>query len=710
MSFSTSNSTYVSSLSVVPKLSSSRSKEIWFKVCVAHRDLYHTKYVDISENKTVKELKWAISDTLNLNMNSTDFFLTIFDQGKQIWTPISEESLYIPIRNLSLVPYSILNVEMYEDMKAKKPHRSTIESSKLTLRLCQRPLLRSSPLDLTVYSTTTLAELKAKAREQVTNQSTDRLSLWTNDVWTTFETKLDDVSLAELGFKNDSFISFQSKDDLIPGVCGLTNLGSTCFMNSALQCLSNIPYLTREILSSDVKMDAPIIGAYVELVKTLWSGENTVITPSSLLQNVCQSLPRFTRYRQHDAQEFMNHFLHLMHEELTTLISDVFYGQLRSTVKCLEKDHRPEINLETITFLPLPIDDDINQHNLLYLRSNGERQFVSVRGKLKMVRDLIQSFIDQHEPKLTPKQIKAVGINGNYTIEEYSSSERLISINKHYITLIETPEKNVEEKYIKFEFRAGKTCKQFRPPIFLVCPSYDCRYSHLSEQIDRIHNHLRSISTTSDLTYRIFWNSTYYGTHDLNEAKANNEPILFMDRIFIEIDPNWVQEYKQLFSFDRPSSDVSLTNLLADFFREEPLTGDYYCSECSQLTKAKQKTDLSFPLPRVLIIQLKRFTYDLNSNEKIDTYIDFPIRNLDLDTYVAQDDQRDGNVTRLYDLVAVSNHSGNLACGHYTTYAKNYRNKLWYSFNDDMTRQIPDEKDIVTKNAYILIYAQQSPS
>jgi ubiquitin C-terminal hydrolase len=95
--------------------------------------------------------------------------------------------------------------------------------------------------------------------------------------------------------------------------------------------------------------------------------------------------------------------------------------------------------------------------------------------------------------------------------------------------------------------------------------------------------------------------------------------------------------------------------------------------------------------------------YDTYSDAKIDTYIDFPLRDLNLSQYITQIDGKKTNISALYDLVAVSNHTGTLVSGHYITYARNDRNKRWYSFNGEITQEIRDEKDIVTKNAYILV-------
>jgi ubiquitin carboxyl-terminal hydrolase 4/11/15 len=45
------------------------------------------------------------------------------------------------------------------------------------------------------------------------------------------------------------------RDDSTAGLCGGSNLGNTCFMNSSIACLSNCTELTYYFLSGDYKND-----------------------------------------------------------------------------------------------------------------------------------------------------------------------------------------------------------------------------------------------------------------------------------------------------------------------------------------------------------------------------------------------------------------------------------------------------------------------
>lgn len=71
-------------------------------------------------------------------------------------------------------------------------------------------------------------------------------------------------------------------------------------------------------------------------------------------------------------------------------------------------------------------------------------------------------------------------------------------------------------------------------------------------------------------------------------------------------------------------------------------------------------------LPDILVVHLKRFSYSRYLKNKLDTFVNFPIRNLDLSEYVKSKDGR----SHMYELYAISNHYGGLGGGHYTAYAK----------------------------------------
>ncbi|CAF3819843.1 unnamed protein product [Rotaria sp. Silwood1] len=163
------------------------------------------------------------------------------------------------------------------------------------------------------------------------------------------------------------------KTDVQRGRCGLRNIGNSCFMNSALQCLSNIPDLTEYILENDVTnilnitndlgTHGKLAEAYADLIKDMWSGKQTSAEGSAVKQYVSELSPRFSGFNQQDSHEFLNILLDALHEDLkqnpgdveneTSLISKIFHGQMRSTVTCTCGE--PCITFDSISFLALPI-------------------------------------------------------------------------------------------------------------------------------------------------------------------------------------------------------------------------------------------------------------------------------------------------------------------------------------------------------------------
>ena len=140
-----------------------------------------------------------------------------------------------------------------------------------------------------------------------------------------------------------------------------------------------------------------------------------------------------------------------------------------------------------------------------------------------------------------------------------------------------------------------------------------------------------------------------------------------------------------------------------EFFRQEEYLekgNEWYCKKCKKHQKAKKKMEI-FYLPKILMICLKRFSNQRRfSWEKDNSFIDFPINNMDLKDYVIADKE---NVK--YDLYAVSQHFGGVGGGHYTAVCKNLGK--WYNYNDSSCYPT-NEKDVVSSSAYVLFYRRQT--
>jgi ubiquitin carboxyl-terminal hydrolase 4/11/15 len=155
----------------------------------------------------------------------------------------------------------------------------------------------------------------------------------------------------------------------------------------------------------------------------------------------------------------------------------------------------------------------------------------------------------------------------------------------------------------------------------------------------------------------------------------------------------------------KPST--TLTDCFKHFTKTETLSNDdlWNCPKCKELKRASKKIDL-WLLPKVLIVQLKRFNYTRYFRDKIDVLVDCPLRDLDLSPFVLNPAEKS---KAKYDLIAVSNHMGSLGGGHYTTHAKNVHDNKWHTFDDSYVGQV-NEDDVISSSAYVLIYQQKEQS
>ncbi|XP_066523430.1 ubiquitin carboxyl-terminal hydrolase 15-like isoform X2 [Hoplias malabaricus] len=172
----------------------------------------------------------------------------------------------------------------------------------------------------------------------------------------------------------------------------------------------------------------------------------------------------------------------------------------------------------------------------------------------------------------------------------------------------------------------------------------------------------------------------------------------FDESVAEDFDKHESMEYKpQKKAFFKLKDCIELFTTKEKLGAEDP----WYCPSCKQHQQATKKLDL-WSLPPVLVVHLKRFSYSRYMRDKLDSLVDFPLRDLDMSEFLINPNAGPCR----YDLIAVSNHYGGMGGGHYTAYAKNKDDGKWYNFDDSIVSPVSEDQ-IVSKAAYVLFYQRQ---
>ena len=185
----------------------------------------------------------------------------------------------------------------------------------------------------------------------------------------------------------------------------------------------------------------------------------------------------------------------------------------------------------------------------------------------------------------------------------------------------------------------------------------------------------------------------------------------------------------------RKVCNINLIDCFQDMVAVNSLSGSsqYLCTPCKSKQDAERR-DLFSNMPQILLVHLNRAVWSARGREKLNTYIDFPLDNLDFSQFcdanaiigpdcnlsnmtpvVSLDNLKPFNLESIgtsppsiseyrYRLISIVCHIGHsLDQGHYISVGYNSELNEWISFNDSKVNII-SINEVKKLEAYILFY------
>nr|GLL46074.1 ubiquitin carboxyl-terminal hydrolase 8-like isoform X1 [Ipomoea trifida] len=644
-------------------------------------------------------------------------------------------------------------------------------------------------LELKVYELPCNNDRKGSRKEEMTSEhcSSSKSSAST------------DAIMCYSGVNGNFLIGSIKNSDCALGLTGLGNLGNTCFMNSALQCMVHTPKLVDYFLGDfkkDLNFENPLgmkgklALAFGDLLRKLWAPGATTVYPEMFKSTIASFAPQFSGYNQHDSQEFLAFLLDGLHEDINrvkhkpyietkeeddrpdeevadehwsnhlsrndSVIINLCQGQYRSKLVC-PVCKKSSVTFDPFMYLSLPLPSTtMRTMTLTVFSSDGTTMPFPVTvtvPKYGRSKDLVETLISKCS--LSDEETLLVAeIYGSSIIRFLDDPTDSIELVRDVDTLVayRLPNDDDGSRLVVFQHQCKEKSivhgshKKLGTPLVTRISDFSSG-SAIHKQYERLLGPFLVQEEDSPSDYNDAQNSTNHDS-EMMDVMPNGDSNLkneFKDDSLLTGDFQFYLENKILLSMDepvpvsnsyepvnilvtwpermvdvydtsrlstlsevcnsaldgrKPPESVSLYKCLDAFLKEEPLGPEdmWNCPNCKRPRQASKKLDL-WRLPEILVIHLKRFSYNRFLKNKLDLYVDFPIDDFDLSSYILH---KSDEIDHRYKLYAVSNHYGGMGYGHYTAYVQHGHNR-WYEFDDAHVSAIMEDK-IKTSAAYVLFY------
>jgi ubiquitin C-terminal hydrolase len=501
-----------------------------------------------------------------------------------------------------------------------------------------------------------------------------------------------------------------------PGHCGIRNVGNTCYLGSAVQCLAHLSlfaqYFRGGKFGEDINRKSRlgtqgrVAAAFGALVEQIWSGEDTLVDPLDLKDALADLVPRFVGSSTQDSHEFLLALLNTLHEDLATdaasFISTVVTGSNEQVIVCPECGTSYQSAPSFVT-LCVPLIPPCIKMPLIFVPWD-------VTGDPAVIMFDFEQHLRPRDIELRLRRHLAVE-HLCFATQTVGSTYRmalpsLAPTDTNYV--FELPNNDCNFCILSLTAPIGTQICEFTNPILLDLPAREVSHALLVELCQRRLDPFWAEATDSPTAKLlrpgafVFRDGERFRVRQVASWDTSELYGKFVAApIQITLNPgcmrsfNWALARRLSVSREKPQALTLPMSL--EMLEATHTLGDanlYFCRTCRGYVRGESRTTIT-RAPPVLILQLNRFSHVGGVKAKNSAKLDFEER-LDITRFVHA-----GSGPHQYELAGVVHHIGSIDSGHYIAFCR--IGGKWMKFNDSSFGQ-SSFREAGGNDAYILFY------